>query len=99
MNNIIFGLGLLFLNIISTLYLAWSLQGVWDWILEHEKEGQDNADSTDKLIALVQEIMFTHRDKESCDYNNCEEHPCVWCISAQKAIDGIRKETNKKLRR
>lgn len=42
-----------------------------------------------RLVAIVREVMFWHRDKESADYNECEKGPCHWCEEAQKAIDEL----------
>lgn len=44
-----------------------------------------------ELEKLVREVMFWHRDKESAEYNDCDINPCMWCILAQKAIDGLPK--------
>ena len=32
--------------------------------------------------ALLREVMHNHRDKESPDYNACEDAQCMWCEEA-----------------
>lgn len=34
------------------------------------------------LRSLLEEVMRSHRDKESPDYNQCEEGECEWCRQA-----------------
>ena len=42
------------------------------------------------LIGLVEEIMATHRDRESHDYNECEKVACHWCEQATVAIQQLK---------
>ena len=51
-------------------------------------EAKQNEDMV-RLVDLVREVMFWHRDKESSDYNECDTAPCHWCERAQKAIDEL----------
>ena len=46
-------------------------------------------DPLTRLVELVREVMFWHRDKKSSDYNECDTAPCHWCEQAQKAIDDL----------
>jgi hypothetical protein len=36
---------------------------------------------------LIAEVMQSHRDKRSPDYNECDSDPCKWCDDAKNAID------------
>lgn len=56
---------------------------------EQSKSVEDTVEPLVRLVALVREVMFWHRDKESVDYNECETLPCRWCEEAQKAIDAL----------
>ena len=37
-------------------------------------------------VEMLQEVYDSHRDKESCDYNECEIDECLWCHEAGKVI-------------
>ena len=43
-----------------------------------------------RLVDLVRQVMYWHRDKESTNYNECDTAPCYWCAMAQKAIDELQ---------
>ena len=38
---------------------------------------------------LLRDVMQSHRDKDSCDYNECEKSPCYWCDCAEKALANL----------
>ncbi len=42
------------------------------------------------LAGLVREVMHSHADKESCDYNTCDDGLCAWCETAAAALSGWR---------
>ncbi len=42
------------------------------------------------LAGLVREVMHSHADKESCDYNTCDDGLCAWCETAAAALSGGR---------
>ncbi len=37
-------------------------------------------------VVLLKEVMAWHADKTSADYNECDEHPCAFCVRAALAI-------------
>lgn len=40
----------------------------------------------EKLHGLIAEIWQSHRDKDSADYNECEEAECMWCEQTREAL-------------
>jgi len=40
----------------------------------------------DQLAKLVSEVMEWHRDKDSPDYNLCDDAPCEWCSKAARLL-------------
>jgi len=49
--------------------------------------------AVEKLIELVEEVMSSHRDAQSSEYNECDKDLCYWCELADEAITTIRSET------
>lgn len=49
----------------------------------------DGSNTNLRLIELVREVMASHRDADSPDFNACEAAPCHWCELAEKAISEI----------
>jgi hypothetical protein len=45
----------------------------------------------DKMKGLLREVMSWHADKESREYNDCDQEKCLWCEQAQALVDA--KET------
>lgn len=43
----------------------------------------------EELKRLIQEVRSSHRDDDSCDYNQCEDGECAWCEGTQKCIDAL----------
>jgi len=41
----------------------------------------------DKMKGLLREVMSWHADKDSRDYNDCDQEKCLWCELAQGLID------------
>lgn len=39
---------------------------------------------------LFQEIIDGHANPDYPSYNDCNIHPCMWCVQAQKMIDDVR---------
>jgi len=38
------------------------------------------------LVELVKEVVESHSDSESCEYQECEREPCLYCQDANKFI-------------
>ena len=38
------------------------------------------------LVELVNEVVKSHSDSESCEYQECELEPCLYCQDAAKFI-------------
>lgn len=41
------------------------------------------------LRDLLSEIIGSHSDQDSPDYNQCDICPCAWCESAKAHIDAM----------
>ena len=44
----------------------------------------------EEIVRLLEERMDWHKDKDSCDYNECEKDPCQWCYEAKVVVDRIK---------
>jgi hypothetical protein len=45
-----------------------------------------------EFARLLREVMATHADAESPDYNGCDDDPCEWCEDAAKLLRGYPHE-------
>ena len=41
------------------------------------------------LKELLQEIWIAHMDKDSPDYNACEDGPCQWCVETERLVESL----------
>lgn len=41
----------------------------------------------EKALDLLNEVMRSHADPDSPDYNECDKDPCAWCTEAKELID------------
>lgn len=44
-----------------------------------------------KIIDLLQEVVRSHRDPDSPEYNECDTAECEWCRRAKAAIEYLKK--------
>ena len=49
----------------------------------------------DSIVELLGETEHSHRDKDSCDYNECEKpgEECMWCAEARPIIAELEDKT------
>lgn len=67
---------------------AWGNQVLTDHIKICPKHPMRQAEATiDKMKCLLREVMAWHSDKDSRDYNDCDQTKCLWCEQAQELID------------
>lgn len=58
-----------------------------DEVIELRKRVDELESLADKMKGLLREVMSWHADKESRDYNDCDQEKCLWCEQAQELID------------
>lgn len=58
-----------------------------DEVIELRKRVDELESLADKMNGLLREVMSWHADKDSRDYNDCDQEKCLWCEQAQKLID------------
>lgn len=39
-----------------------------------------------KIRKLIKEVMESHADPESNEYNRCDTDPCQWCRDAKELV-------------
>jgi hypothetical protein len=42
------------------------------------------------IRALLEEVMWWHKDPNSGDYNGCDTDPCLFCELAKGLLDGTK---------
>jgi len=47
------------------------------------------------LVNLVNEVVASHRDRDSYEYEECELEPCLYCQDANKFISLLSTNSNK----
>jgi len=58
-----------------------------DEVIELRKQVEDLEAAACKMKGLLREVMSWHADKNSRDYNDCDQDKCLWCEQAQALID------------
>ena len=58
-----------------------------DEVIELRKRVDELESLADKMKGLLREVMSWHADKDSRDYNDCDQEKCLWCELAQGLID------------
>lgn len=50
-----------------------------------------------ETIGILEEVIHSHRDPNSIQYNNCDEkdEECMWCLRAKAVIKNIEARINK----
>lgn len=46
--------------------------------------------TTLNAIQLLEEVINAHADKNSAEYNACEENPCLWCENAKREVELLK---------
>jgi hypothetical protein len=63
---------------------SYGVPGLEDIIEELIKQLAAERDKVQTLVDLCDEVAASHRDKDSPDYNECDESPCAWCDALAK---------------
>lgn len=42
----------------------------------------------EEAVELLQEVIDSHCEHDSCYYNECDIEPCNWCVRAKIIIEG-----------